>query len=105
MSGQCCGPMKSAPPAPCTAATTVLRRCGGFAAWAVPSAGLALMPKCPVCLAGYIALATGIGIPVAAAAWVRWGLIVLCAGSLVYLAARRVLKLDHRDAKTQRRAQ
>lgn len=86
---RCCG-MNPVSPTPASAASNFLRRSGRWAAWSVPSAGLALMPKCPVCLAGYIAVATGIGVPVAAAAWVRWGLMVVCIGSLAYLVVRRI---------------
>lgn len=35
--------------------------------WLFPGILLVLMPKCPVCLAAYIALVTGISIPIAAA--------------------------------------
>jgi hypothetical protein len=47
------------------------------------------MPKCPACLAAYLALATGLGISLPTAAWIRELLIVLCAVSLCYLALKR----------------
>jgi hypothetical protein len=71
------------------------RLLGGLAEairWGVPTAALALMPKCPVCLAAYIAIGTGLGISVAAATWLRWGLIAISVGSLLWLAARRLLR-------------
>ena len=56
----------------------------------VSSVTLALLPKCPACLAAYIALASGIGISMPAAAHLRTGMVVLCAGALVFILARRV---------------
>jgi hypothetical protein len=54
---------------------------------------LALVPKCPACVAGYVALATGVGISISAAAYLRTSAIVLCTGGLVYLTGRQVLRL------------
>jgi hypothetical protein len=47
--------------------------------WLVPGALLALMPKCPVCLAGYLALATGVGVSLPVAQALRFTLMALCA--------------------------
>ncbi len=86
MSGpRCCGT---------TARASLLGRGVGVVRWAAPGAILAVMPKCPVCLAGYIALWTGIGLSAAAAARFRIAVIVLCIAFLVCLAAgpaRRLL--------------
>ncbi len=66
------------------------RHGGEIAGWNVPSATLALLPKCPLCVAAYVALATGIGISLPAATHLRAMLVVICAASLAFLAARRV---------------
>ncbi len=59
----------------------------------VPSVTLALLPKCPVCVAAYVALATGIGISLPTATYLRVMLVVLCVASLVFIAAKRLRRL------------
>jgi hypothetical protein len=54
----------------------------------VPSAILALLPKCPACLAAYLAMGSGMGISVVAAGYVRAGLIGLSAVSLGFFVVR-----------------
>ena len=53
---------------------------------------LVLMPKCPMCIAAYIAVVTGAGASVLAATYLREGMLVLWVGSLVYLVVRCFLK-------------
>jgi hypothetical protein len=61
--------------------------------WIVPSAVLALMPKCPLCVASYYTLLTGLGMSLAAAVVVRNLLIVLSIGVLTLAALNGLRKL------------
>ena len=63
-----------------------------IAGWVVPGATLALLPKCPACLAAYVALATGLGVSFSAAAFIRTSLVVASVSVLALLAARRAVR-------------
>ena len=65
-----------------------LRVAGSFASWAAPLTTLALMPKCPGCIAGYVLLFTGVGISLPVASTLRWSLLALCLAAIAYLAFR-----------------
>ena len=68
---------------------TLFRRCLNAAGWVIPSCILALLPKCPACIAAYFAIGSGIGISMSTAAYFRMGLVTLCAASLSYFAVSR----------------
>jgi|GEM_PF-1701197 len=70
-------------------------RLARWAAWGAPSLLLALMPKCPACVAAYVALGTGVGLSFTTASYLRTGMIVLCVASLAGLALRRMKKWLH----------
>jgi hypothetical protein len=75
------------------------RRLTGAARWLAPGAVLFFLPKCPLCIAAYIAAATGFGISFTTAADIRLLLIVLCIGSLLYLAIKHLQKRFFRMLK------
>jgi hypothetical protein len=79
------------------------RSCLRAASWLVPGTILALMPKCPACLAAYLAIGTGLALSASTANYLRIGLIILSAVSLLYFLApgvRRFLLL-RRPAATK----
>ena len=84
-------------PAPATSSLTLRQRFIKLVRWLIPGITLALIPKCPLCLAAYVAVGTGIGLSVSTAAYLRTGLIVLCVGSLAYLVLNAVI--SRRGAK------
>jgi len=75
-----------------TRAGSTARRIAGVAQFVAPATVLALMPKCPMCVAAYVALFTGISLSAAAATYLRGGLLAVCVMSLALLAGRRVYR-------------
>ncbi|MBX3389539.1 MAG: hypothetical protein KF691_08800 [Phycisphaeraceae bacterium] len=67
---------------------TYFRRALRTIEWVVPVATLALIPKCPGCIAGYVLLISGIGLSLSAATAIRFGLIGFCIAALAYLTFR-----------------
>jgi len=82
-SGSCCQQNSNAAMAKRSSARAV----GRVAKWIVPGVVLAAMPKCPLCLAAYVALFTGFGISLAAANFAWWFVAISCVAVLLYLAA------------------
>jgi hypothetical protein len=83
MTAQCCtgeGPSRR-----------LARRLSGAAASILPGAVLVLLPKCPLCLAAWFTVVTGIALPAATAARVR-GLIVVFWAAAVALAATQIVR-------------
>jgi hypothetical protein len=79
MTRQCCvgGP----------ASRRLARRLSRAAASILPGAALVLLPKCPLCLAAWLTVVTGIGFSETGVAWVRGLSVVCCFASVVFAAA------------------
>ena len=61
------------------------------AGWILPGALLALLPKCPMCLAAYVALGTGLTLSCSSARILLRALTALCLGTLALCIVRRVV--------------
>ncbi|WP_298739671.1 hypothetical protein [uncultured Chitinophaga sp.] len=72
---------------------SLLKRLGNGIRWMLPGAILILIPKCPMCLAAYIALGTGIGLSVTTAQYLRTGLIAGCILSLAYMLVKQLKRV------------
>jgi hypothetical protein len=93
----CCQQNSSSPANPSPAASptdaSLFHRSKAVAKWLGPTTLLVLMPKCPACLAAYIALGTGIGISMRFAAGMRWMLLGISIAILAYLVIPRLRNL------------
>ncbi|HCS50281.1 hypothetical protein [Rubinisphaera sp.] len=58
--------------------------------WCLPTAVIALLPKCPLCLAGYFTLLTGAGISLTTAALLRSGVLYFSLAALCFLTFQLV---------------
>lgn len=73
------------------------RRTRGPAAFALPSVALALVPKCPMCIAACLAIGGGFGISISTAAHLRTAVVWLCWSALVLLATRVAMRFRSRS--------
>ena len=76
-------------------APTLTRRVREAGAWALPGAILILLPKCPACLAAYVALWTGVGLSFSMAAHLRSALLFLCVAALLFLIVKRLGRIRY----------
>jgi hypothetical protein len=74
---------------------TASRIAGGIAS----SLLLALLPKCPVCIATYIAMLTGLGVSMATAAVIKTSLATVCVLALLWLSTSTLLGLAKKGRK------
>jgi len=59
-----------------------------LAEWLLPGVILAMLPKCPLCVVAYVAMATSIGISFSTAATARILIIALCITALAFVTAK-----------------
>jgi hypothetical protein len=67
-----------------------LRRITEFSSYAVAGITLVLMPKCPACVAAYVALFTGLWLSLSIATSIWWFLVIGCMASLGFMTFRVV---------------
>ena len=65
-----------------------------------PVALLALIPKCPMCLAAHIAVVTGLGMSMSTATYLRILLVALCLGPLAWFVARSLWRTSYAPGST-----
>lgn len=79
------------------------RRPRSAAVWALPSVVLALVPKCPMCIAAYLALGGGLSVSLATAAHLRIALLWFCWSALALLTVRMVVRFAPAPMKIRTR--
>ncbi len=65
------------------------RRFGKVIGSILPAAALLLLPKCPLCLAAWLTLATGVSFSARGTTWLRPSIVVLWIAALALLFRRR----------------
>lgn len=69
----------------------VARRLSAAAATLLPGAVLVLLPKCPLCLAAWLTVLTGVGVSAATAARLRGISIVFCIAAVAICVVQSIL--------------
>jgi hypothetical protein len=76
------------------------RRGGEVAAWVVPGALLLAIPKCPVCVAAYVMVATGGSVSLSTAGCLRGLLLIVCLAMPVLVTISRLRIFSQRQSVT-----
>jgi hypothetical protein len=69
------------------------RRFRAVTEWLLPSVILVILPKCPLCIIAYIAVATGFGLSLSVATNLRIFILVACVTVLAYAVAKYLFHL------------
>lgn len=96
----CCSRGEEPRHAPPTSRSLARRGVVGLVQWAIPVTILALVPKCPACVAAYVLLFTGVGLSLPVAAAARWTLITLSLAAMAILLARALMRAASRQARS-----
>lgn len=72
-----------------------------LAGWLLPGGLLVLMPKCPMCLAGYVAIFTGAGLSVAVAQGLRVAVMAAFVVSLLVFIRALFFRKERRRRSTE----
>ena len=100
-SRRCC---QEHPPSGETRVPSAMKRIAGALEWAIPGVIVVAMPKCPACVAAYIALATGVGISFTAAAQLRMLVLVLSLTALTWFAIKALGRFRNHEVPSACRA-
>jgi hypothetical protein len=66
-----------------SAPSSRVRRSLAVTRWSLPAVVLVLLPKCPACLAAYIALGTGVSLSLASSSYLRVSLLGVCIAAII----------------------
>lgn len=70
--------------------TSIVQQISTISSWILTWGVVLATPKCPACLATYVAFSTGIGLSISTASSIRMGLIAACFASLAFLTTRLI---------------
>src|SRR5262245_14727551 len=100
--GHCCQRVETSNPVEAWERGLQWKRSTSLLGWVLPTAVLTLVPKCPVCVAAYVAVFTGIGLSITAATYLRTAVIVVAVAILCAMCVRQVIAHGRRFTAADR---
>ena len=73
---------------------------GRIIGWGLPGLGLLFIPKCPLCVAAYVSMFTGLGLNYSEARWLRYGMIILCSASILLFMLHALKLFNKKSAQS-----